>query len=166
MKKVDGKKYRTMGELAKEIELIFANCRQFNPPGPITDLAAKNEELYWKEWPRAVNPRMTTDERKAMLAAINRAFKEQVSFIFREPVDPIKLGIPQYFDIIPQEEARDLSLIKANLERGKYQQARQVDEDFELMLENARVFNGEGQITDLANQFGQWWKVQRGKMEA
>ncbi|BEJ12391.1 hypothetical protein CspHIS471_0208510 [Cutaneotrichosporon sp. HIS471] len=166
MKKIDGKRYRTMGDMAKEIELIFANCRQFNPPGPITDMAAKNEELFWKEWARAVNPRMTPDERKVMLTTLNRAFKEQVSFIFREPVDPVKLGIPQYFEIIPQEEARDLSLIRANLERGKYQQARQVDDDFELMLENARVFNGEGPITDLANQFGQWWKAQRGKMEA
>ncbi|GMK55103.1 hypothetical protein CspeluHIS016_0201590 [Cutaneotrichosporon spelunceum] len=166
MRKIDGKKYRTMGEMAKEIELIFANCRKFNPPGPITDMAATNEELYWKEWARAVNPRMTPDERKVMLTTLNRAFKEQVSFIFREPVDPVKLGIPQYFEIIPQEEARDLSLIRANLERGKYQQARQVDDDFELMLENARVFNGDGPITDLANQFGQWWKAQRGKMEA
>ncbi|CAK9784528.1 unnamed protein product [Cutaneotrichosporon oleaginosum] len=165
MKKIDGKKYRTMGELAREIELIFANCRQFNPPGPITDMAAKNEALYWKEWQRAVNPRMTPDERKLMLSAINRAFKEQVSFIFREPVDPVKLGIPQYFDIIPKEEARDLTFIKANFESGTYLQAREVDEDFELMLENARVFNGEGPITDLANQFGQWWKAQRAKMD-
>lgn len=26
MKKVDAKKYRTMGELAREIELIFSKC--------------------------------------------------------------------------------------------------------------------------------------------
>lgn len=46
-----------------------------------------------------------------------------------------------------------------------YSTARQVDDDFELMLENARVFNGEGPIMDIANQFGQWYKAQRGKMD-
>lgn len=62
-------------------------------------MAGANEALFWKEWPRAVNPRMTPDERKAMTALINRSFKEQLSLIFREPVDPIKLGIPQYFEM-------------------------------------------------------------------
>lgn len=143
-------------------------------------MAAANEALFWKEWPRAVNARMTAEERKAMLALINRAFKEQLSLIFREPVDPIQLGIPQYFDMyvalvlvirgaltnsIPQEDARDLSLIKLKLEKGVYSTARQVDDDFELMLENARVFNGEGAIMDIANQFGAWYKSQRGKMD-
>lgn len=81
------------------------------------------------------------------------------------PVDPIALQIPQYFEIIPPEDARDLSLVKNKLDRGGYSTARQVDEDVELMLENARIFNGEGPIMDIANTFGQWWKQQRSKLD-
>jgi transcription initiation factor TFIID subunit 2 len=33
------------------------------------------------------------------------------------------------------------------------------------MLENAKMFNGEGPITDIANSFGKWWDVQRKKMD-
>lgn len=164
-KKIELKKYTTMGQMAREIELVFSNCRQFNPPGPITDAAATVEALYWKEWSKAVSQKLLPDERKALIAVINRAFRDQLSALFREPVDPVALGIPQYFEIIPQEDARDLSLIKQKLEKGVYSTARQVDDDFELMLENCRVFNGEGPISDIANQFGAWYRAQRAKMD-
>lgn len=141
------------------------SCRQFNPPGPITDMAAANEALYWKEWGKAVNPRMNAEERKAMMSLLNKALKEPSAFIFYYAVDPVALGIPTYFDIIPQEEARDLSLIKGKLEKGSYSTARQVDEDVSLMLENARVFNGPGEISDIADNFAEWWQSQRSKMD-
>jgi transcription initiation factor TFIID subunit 2 len=68
---------------------------------------------------------------------------------------------------IPQEDARDLSLIKSKFEGNPsaYTKAKDVDIDVELMLENARVFNGEGAVTDAANAFGRWWAGQRAKME-
>lgn len=62
-------------------------------------MAAMNEALYWKEWPKAVSPKLTPDERKAMSALVNRALKDPVSTIFREAVDPVQLGIPQYFEM-------------------------------------------------------------------
>jgi transcription initiation factor TFIID subunit 2 len=58
-----------------------------------------------------------------------------------------------------------LSTIKTNLEKGKYTSYKQVDDDFTLMLDNARVFNGEGEITDIADKFGRWWDAQRKKMD-
>lgn len=62
-------------------------------------MAGANEALYWREWAKAVSPRMTPDEKKAMVSLVNRAFKEPLSFIFRDPVDPVALGIPQYFEM-------------------------------------------------------------------
>jgi transcription initiation factor TFIID subunit 2 len=146
--------------------LTALSARQFNPPGDVTNMAANNEALYWKEWAKAVNARMTPDERKQMATLVNKALKDPLSIYFRVAVDPVALGIPQYFDIIPQEDARDLSLIKSKLEKSVYSTTRQVDEDVELMLENARVFNGAGEVVDLANSFGAWWKRQRAQMEA
>lgn len=127
MKRIDGKegrKYHTMQQLGEDIELVFAkyvflpallhtslstliaillltyaSCRQFNPPGEITALADACESVYRREWPKAINPRMTSDERKAMSSLINKALKDPISFIFREAVDPVLFNIPNYFDV-------------------------------------------------------------------
>jgi len=66
---------------------------------------------------------------------------------------------------IDPDDARDLSLIKSNLDKGVYTTANKVDEDVELMLENARMFNAEGPVVDAANDFGRWWKSQRSRMD-
>jgi transcription initiation factor TFIID subunit 2 len=58
-----------------------------------------------------------------------------------------------------------LSLIKNKLNSSQYSSMHQLDEDVELMLENARIFNGEGPVVDAANVLGKWWIEQRGKME-
>jgi transcription initiation factor TFIID subunit 2 len=157
-----------------------SSCRQFNGPGDISDLANKTEAVYRREWPKAIDPRMTPEEKRAMNSLLVRAIKEPTSHIFREPVDPVKLNIPGYFDVyvwyllslckgwqvrIPVEDARDLSTIKTNLEKGRYTTYKQVDDDFTLMLDNARVFNGEGEITDIVDKFGRWWDAQRKKMD-
>ncbi|OCF35231.1 transcription initiation factor TFIID subunit 2 [Kwoniella heveanensis BCC8398] len=164
-KKLDSKRYKTLGHFAKDIELVFANCRQFNPPGEITACADAVEAVYWREWPRVTAAKMTNDEKKAMVALVNQAIKNPLSEWFRVAVDPIALGIPQYFDIIPREDARDLGLIKSKLDKGQYREARHIDDDVELMLENARVFNGDGPVVDAANKFGAWWNAQRSKMD-
>ncbi|WVQ77717.1 hypothetical protein IAR50_007407 [Cryptococcus sp. DSM 104548] len=164
-KKIEQKKYKTMGSFAREIELVFANCRQFNPPGEITALADAVEAVYWREWPKAVSPKMNGDEKKSIGSLLNQALKNPLSEWFRFAVDPVALGIPHYFDIIPREDARDLGLIKSKLDKNQYQTVKQVDEDVELMVENARVFNGEGPVVDAANALGKWWQTQRSKMD-
>jgi hypothetical protein len=76
-----------------------SSCRQFNGPGDISDLANKTEAVYRREWPKAIDPRMTLEEKRAMNSLLTRAIKEPTSHIFREPVDPVKLNIPGYFDV-------------------------------------------------------------------
>ncbi|WWC92779.1 uncharacterized protein L201_007738 [Kwoniella dendrophila CBS 6074] len=164
-KKLESKKYKTLGQFANDIELIFANCRQFNPPGEITNLADIVESIYWKEWPKVVSSKMTPDERKLMGALINQAIKNPQSEWFRTAVDPVALGIPQYFEIIPEDDARDLTLIKNKFDTGQYREAKQIDDEVEMMLENARVFNGDGVVVDAANALGKWWYSQRSKMD-
>ena len=83
-----------MGVLASDY-----SCRQFNPSGEFTVLADLVEAAYWREWPKAVSPKMTSEERKNLQALIAKAAKDDGSFFFREPVDPVALNIPQYFDM-------------------------------------------------------------------
>lgn len=64
------------------------------------------------------------------------------SWVFREPVDPVVLGIPTYFDVIPKKDARDLRTIRQKLDNDKYDTVEAFEADVDLMLSNAIKFNG------------------------
>ncbi|KAJ1025442.1 hypothetical protein NDA13_004253 [Ustilago tritici] len=141
-KKVNQAAYSTMGEFASDIELIFANCRQFNPPGTEPCQHADELEKLWrKEWARLVTPKLEANEKRALVGLVNRLKTHQSSLLFREPVDPVALGIPTYFDIIPKNDARDLSLIESKLKADKYDSFAAFDADIKLMLKNCYTFN-------------------------
>lgn len=57
-------------------------------------------------------------------------------------MDPVLLGIPTYFDVIPRKNARDLRTIKQKLDSDKYDTLEAFEADLELMLDNAITFNG------------------------
>ena len=63
-------------------------------------------------------------------------------FVFKEPVDPILLGIPMYHEIIPKKEARDLRTIRSKLDTDKYDSIDAWEADMELMFSNAIKFIG------------------------
>ena len=63
-------------------------------------------------------------------------------FVFREPVDPVLLGIPTYFEIIPKKDARDLRTIRSKLDSDKYESIDAWEADMSLMIQNAITFNG------------------------
>ena len=58
---------------------------------------------------------------------------------FMEPVDPIKLGIPDYFDVI--KHPMDFSLIKKRLDTGRYTSAAEFGADVRLMFANCYRYN-------------------------
>jgi len=72
----------------------------------------------------------------------NKAHSIHRSFVFREPVDPIREGLPDYHNVIPKEKCRDLSLMKQKLDSDKYTTVEAFREDFDLMVDNAIHFNG------------------------
>ena len=62
--------------------------------------------------------------------------------MFREPVDPVALGIPTYFDVIPRKDARDLKTVQTKLNQDKYETVDAFEADLDLMIDNAILFNG------------------------
>ncbi|KAI5301963.1 hypothetical protein KEM56_001183 [Ascosphaera pollenicola] len=59
---------------------------------------------------------------------------------YKDPVDPVKLNIPSYFDIITHP--MDMSTIEHKLKGGQYEKVDDVIADFDLMVNNAVTFNG------------------------
>lgn len=81
------------------------------------------------------------------------------SFVFREPVDPVLLQIPTYFEVIPRKNARDLRTIRTKLDGDKYDTIDAWEADMDLMIENALTFNGaDSEVGIIAKQVQEKYK--------
>ncbi|KAF8910047.1 TATA-binding protein associated factor Taf2 [Gymnopilus junonius] len=140
---LNGGKYSTMEDFKKDVGLVFNNCRQFNPPGTSPTICADVvEKLFKKEWPKAMERKLSWTDKRGLQGILTAIVKEQISWVFQEPVDPVALGIPMYHDIIPKKDARDLRTIRQKLDSDKYDTVEAFEADADLMLNNAIKFNG------------------------
>jgi len=76
---------------------------------------------------------------EACTELLHYLMKQQNSWPFNEPVDPVKLGILDYFDVI--KHPMDLRTIKENLEAGDYQTSEEFANDVRLVWSNATTYN-------------------------
>jgi bromodomain-containing factor 1 len=63
-----------------------------------------------------------------------------IAWPFMEPVDPVKLGIPDYFNVI--KTPMDLSTVKKKLDAGSYSTADDFEADIRLVFQNCYLYNG------------------------
>jgi len=68
--------------------------------------------------------------------------KHEDAWPFLEPVDPIKLGIPDYLNII--KHPMDLQTIEHRLGKHNYKSPDDVRSDVDLMISNALLYNQPG----------------------
>lgn len=84
-----------------------------------------------------------TNELRTALMVVRKIMKMEAAEPFNIPVDPVALGIPDYFDIV--KRPMDLGTICKNLEKGgKYRGSRDVYEDVQLVWTNCRIYNQKG----------------------
>ena len=70
------------------------------------------------------------------------------AFFFLDPVDPIALGIPTYFQVI--KEPMDFSQVKKKLEDCVYLERSSFEKDLKLVFSNAMLFNAPASEVFLA----------------
>ncbi|KAI0639863.1 hypothetical protein C8Q77DRAFT_1083269 [Trametes polyzona] len=147
-------KYSTMEEFARDVELVFQNCRTFNPPTTYPVMCADAVERVWKkEWAKASERKLSYAEKRSLQGLMKTLINDPISWVFREPVDPVVLGIPTYFDVIPKKDARDLRTIQQKLNADKYDSVEAFEADLDLMIHNAITFNGaDSEVGQLAVQ--------------
>lgn len=68
-------------------------------------------------------------------------WKHKDSWIFYEPVDPIKFNIPDYYNII--KDPMDLGTLKGKLKSGIYKKAEEFEGDMLRIFSNCILYNGE-----------------------
>ncbi|XP_029440563.1 bromodomain-containing protein 2 isoform X2 [Rhinatrema bivittatum] len=70
---------------------------------------------------------------------VKSLWKHQFSWPFRQPVDAVKLGLPDYHKIIKQP--MDLGTIKRRMELNYYWSATECMQDFNAMFTNCYIYN-------------------------
>jgi bromodomain-containing factor 1 len=73
----------------------------------------------------------------------------QANQYFMDPVDPVALNIPTYFQVI--KKPMDLGTIRAKLQNNEYERAKDFEDDVRQIFKNCFKFNPEG---DLVNSSG------------
>jgi len=83
------------------------------------------------------------------LPIIEKLMNDKYGWVFRDPVNPVELGIPDYFTVV--KEPMDLSLVKRKLEDGLYEDLETFSRETKLIFENAILYNGEkSDVGDMA----------------
>lgn len=72
---------------------------------------------------------------------VNQLWRCNASQIFHKPVDPDRLGIPDYFEVV--KNPIDLGTIKQRLNHNYYTTIQQVLDDIQLCFDNCLLYNGE-----------------------
>lgn len=75
--------YATMEDFAQDVELIFRNCRTFNPPTtyPVT-CADTVERVFKKEWARAMEKKLAWNEKRSLQGIMTKLVADQVYVFF------------------------------------------------------------------------------------
>lgn len=105
------------------------------PSMQITDIEAHLDSLVKKG---QLTPRSIS---RKCLPIVKRLCGHENGWIFTESVDPIELGIPDYFDVV--EHPMDLDLVTKKLENGVYWDIQSFRKDTRLVFENAMLYNGK-----------------------
>lgn len=85
-------------------------------------------------------PGLTKMQHKFISKSLTSLKRMHDARFYKEPVDAVKLNIPQYHTIITQP--MDLGTMERKLKNNQYSSPQAVADDFALMVNNTMVFNG------------------------
>lgn len=129
--------------MAKTLEKVFDNMLKKMPKKEYrSSYGSKSKFIHSnssKNHPKKV---ALKGELKFCKEAINEMLKKKYSNIniaFLQPVDPIALGVPDYYTIITNP--MDLSTLRKKLENGEYETADQFEHDCRLIFSNCYTYN-------------------------
>ncbi|XP_028967273.1 bromodomain-containing protein 3-like [Galendromus occidentalis] len=96
-------------------------------------------------------PHRNTNQLQFMLKHVMKAvWKHNFAWPFQQPVDTIKLNLPDYFKII--KVPMDLGTIKKRLENCYYYDAQECINDFNVLFSNCYIYNKPGEDVVLMAQ--------------
>ncbi|KAM1138670.1 hypothetical protein COP2_037596 [Malus domestica] len=98
------------------------------------------------------------------LTILKTLMSKKESWPFNEPVDPVKLGIPDYFRIISYP--MDLGTVKSKLQKDLYLSAEEFAADVRLTFSNAMLYNPPGNpFHHLAENLNSFFEMRWGLLD-
>ncbi|XP_053318931.1 bromodomain-containing protein 4 isoform X2 [Spea bombifrons] len=95
------------------------------------------------ETAKANQPKRQTNQLQYLLKTVLKTlWKHQFAWPFQQPVDAIKLNLPDYYKII--KTPMDMGTIKKRLENNYYWNAQECIQDFNTMFTNCYIYNKPG----------------------
>jgi len=76
------------------------------------------------------------------LPIVQQLIDDPYGWVFRDAVDPVLFGLPDYFEVV--KNPMHLLLVKKKLENAVYTDMASFERDVKLVFENAILYNGEG----------------------
>ncbi|TVY90313.1 Bromodomain-containing factor [Lachnellula willkommii] len=128
--------------------------REIHPP--------KNKDLPYNTVSRPKNKKFATELKfcQNVLKELQDPKHFHFASAFYVPVDPVALGIPNYFAVI--KNPMDLSTVEKKLNQGNYGNAKDFEKDIRQIITNCYKFNPPGNAVRLLGQqfetyFNQQW---------
>ncbi|KAL7746639.1 hypothetical protein RI367_008039 [Sorochytrium milnesiophthora] len=109
----------------------------------------------------AGNIEVTKDLRKSLERVVRKMKEHSLAWPFLQPVDPVRDGVPQYFEFI--KRPMDMTTLERNLHAHKYTTLGAFEADARLIFHNCYTFNGvDHDISRWARQIedqfdSDWW---------
>ncbi|KAJ1880535.1 hypothetical protein H4R99_005356 [Coemansia sp. RSA 1722] len=152
-KKLDRSQYSSPKQFLDDVNLVFANCFLFNPPDTYVHSQGKAlQQVFNSVWEQQtgckeqeIPARLPEDipvadknlERARMV--LGRIKKDENSWPFLKPVDPVAFGVPTYFDII--KNPMDFSTVQKKLAKKAYAAVADFVADLRLVFDDCFLFN-------------------------
>ncbi|KAK4605318.1 hypothetical protein RGQ29_013407 [Quercus rubra] len=157
---VSGNPAKKAGSIKIKSSMILGNPSVYQSGGSAA--VAQGESPHQKELkiPHQ-DAQFSKQELDDCLTVIKKVMKMDAAEPFNVPVDPVALGIPDYFDVI--DTPMDFGTICGNLENGvKYMNSEDVYKDVQYIWENCNKYNNKGDyILDLMKRvkknFMKYW---------
>ncbi|BGP14759.1 hypothetical protein JCM10213_004302 [Rhodosporidiobolus nylandii] len=155
---LDRGKYATYDQLFNAFNLIISNCERFNTPNTEPIWHAHMLDRAWRtEWEKA--SKLPYNTKRSLSAFMKRLMDEGVSQPFNVPIAELVAMVPNYHQFIPPENARDMVMLRRNIEADKYQTIEALEADFDLMIRNCYTFNGtESHVSYSAKELNEKFK--------
>ncbi|KAH8552281.1 hypothetical protein BGW37DRAFT_304462 [Umbelopsis sp. PMI_123] len=121
------------------------------PTTPTTVTISKPSKPKEPKAPKPTAPitdGMPFEDLKKAKRILNRLLKHKASFWFRQPVDPIRDGAPDYFKYV--KTPMDLGTVQTKLDGSQYRTLKEFENDIRLVFSNCYVFNPRG--TEVYNE--------------
>lgn len=136
----------TESEFLKLKEVCPQLCRVLQNPELLTTDTAVQEIVHQPKWQHQAT------------SMVENLRKSKIARIFNEPVDWVKLKIPDYPRIVQQP--MDLGTVKKKLGLNVYQSAHQFVEDVNLVFTNCRLYNGtESVVGKMGVELNSEWET-------